>query len=365
MDRRLRWGAGRPRAYGARRGGPRVAWPRDERKDMTTISTDKEIQAVAQQWFARLLAPDCSQADREAFERWESAAPANRAAYAQVESVWRRSASLRDDPAVAEALREALRPAARPIRSRSWRWPALAAAASVVVAVALLLRMQMPEDVPAVRYTTALGEQRTVVLDDGSQVVLDTNSTLLVQFGKKGRTLTVQQGQADFNVQRDPERPFVVHATGGSVTAIGTQFQVRVHDHGSTVTLLEGQVQVAGQANGRPELATLTPNERIEIEPNGRLALRRSMPPPELAAARGWTAGNLVVEDWPLRAVLAEMNRYSSMQLRLDDPALGEIPISGIFKAGDLQSFALALEYGWAMRVNARPTDNEVVLSRK
>ncbi len=85
----------------------------------------------------------------------------------------------------------------------------------------------------------------------------------------------------------------------------------------------------------------------------------------ELAGIRGWTEGNLVVKEWPLEAVVAEMNRYSDTKLRLGDPALGRVPISGVFKAGDQQSLVLALEYGWSFRVDPRPDAGEIVLSRQ
>src|SRR3546814_10097042 len=100
-------------------------------------------------------------------------------------------------------------------------------------------------DVPAVEYATATGQQRTVVLDDGSQVVLDTNSNLQVQYGRRERRLTLLRGQVDFQVQHDTLRPFVVHTAGGTVTATGTRFQIHVAGGVDTVTLLQGQVVVA------------------------------------------------------------------------------------------------------------------------
>lgn len=332
---------------------------------MTTPSSNAEIRAAARQWFARLLAPDCSDAERADFDRWRAADPAHEAAYREVDDVWQRSAGLRDDPAIAEALHEAMQPAAAARPRRPWR-PALAIAATLILAVAAsFMYLNAPQETPAVRYATQLGQQRTVALDDGSEVVLDTATDLRVQLGQRERKLTLQRGQADFRVHPDAERPFVVHTTGGSVTATGTQFQVRVNDHGSTVTLLEGQVKVAGQSDEPQRVATLSPNERIVIDTGGRLGRQQPVPEAELAAIRGWTEGNLVIEEWPLQDVLAEMNRYSGTKLRLGDPALADTPISGVFKAGDPRSFAMALEYGWSIRAERRPLADEIVLSRK
>src|SRR3546814_15986543 len=108
-------------------------------------------------------------------------------------------------------------------------------------------------DVPAVEYATATGQQRTVVLDDGSQVVLDTNSNLQVQYGRRERRLTLLRGQVDFQVQHDTLRPFVVHTAGGTVTATGTRFQIHVAGGVDTVTLLQGQVVVAAARTRRAD----------------------------------------------------------------------------------------------------------------
>lgn len=329
---------------------------------MPTTSAHAEIRNAAQQWFARLLAPDCSDTERAAFNRWRAADPVHDAAYREVEQVWERSAGMREDPAIAAALQEAMRPAARVGKPRRW-WPALATAASVALVVSVLLWTFAAEDVPEVRYATVLGEQRTIALEDGSEVVLDTDTALRVQFGKRQRNLTLQHGQADFKVHHDTNRPFVVHAGDGSVTATGTRFQVRVKDNGSTVTLLEGQVRIATSA--QPQTATLEPGERIAIAPSGRLGDLQSVSESELASARGWTGGELVVKEWPLGTVVAEMNRYSTTKLRLGDPALESVPISGVFKAGDQKSFALALEYGWSMHADQRAAVGEIVLTRR
>lgn len=358
MNRRLPPIAGRPQM-------PRVRLRlvQGYRNSMTVPSTSAEARAAAQRWFARLLAPDCSGSERAAFARWRAADPAHDAAYRQVEDVWARSARMREDPAIAMALVEALRPAKQSHLIRNRKWLSLAAAAAVILAVGTASWRFWPGEAQAVRYSTALGEQRTVKLEDGSLVVLDTNTELSVRFNSRERDLTLGRGRADFTVRHDAKWPFVVHTAEGSVTATGTRFQVRVQDDKSTVTLLQGGVKVA--TSDATESAVLTPNESITVEAPGRLGVPRAVSNAELSSLRGWTQGNLVVKGWPLTAVLAEMNRYSSIKLRLGDPSLGSTSISGVFKAGDQKSFAMALEYGWAIHADSRPSANEIVLTRR
>lgn len=322
-----------------------------------------ETRALAQQWFARLLADDCDDADRVACEEWRNADPAHDAAFCELERIWDRSAGLQEDPAVAAAVAEAMRPASRSPRSRRKRWPVLAAAASIILASLLVWWGLAPEAVHVVRYQTALGEQRTVTLNDGSTVVLDTDTRLLVRFGKDQRDLVLRQGRADFNVHRDASKPFVVHVGKGSVTALGTRFQVRVEGGDGIVTLLRGRIRVA--ASAQPKVKILDPGERIVIGSSGRLGSLHEVSSSGLANTRGWTDGNLVVDEWSLQAVVAEMNRYSDTRLRLGDPTLRSVPVSGVFKVGDQKSFVLALEYGWPIRATWNADSREIVLNRR
>lgn len=320
-----------------------------------------DARAAAQRWFARLLAPDCTVAERAEFESWRGADPAHAAAYSHLEDLWRRSNALRDDAGITAALQEARRPA--PVQER-YRWGvALSLAASLLLVVGLVFRDRIfIEDTPAVRYATAVGEQRNLMLDDGSVVVLDTASVLQVRYDKRERSLTLQEGRASFDVRQDPVRPFVVRMASGTVTAVGTQFQVQVENSVGTVTLLEGKVRVEAADSKNVSSVTLTPGQRIVIG-RGELGQRQQIPDAELARALGWTKGNLVIQDMPLQSVVTEMNRYSTTKLRLDGAGLGDIPISGLFKAGDQQSFAMSLEYGWSLR--AERSASEIVLRRK
>lgn len=330
---------------------------------MTVSSASAEIRAAAQQWFARLLAPDCSESDRVAFARWRAADPAHDEAYRQVGDIWARSAKLREDPAIAMAMAEALRPAKRPRPIWGIKWLSLAATAAVILLVATVSWRFWARDVSVTRYATALGEQRTIVLKDGSQVVLDTNTTLIVHFGKQERGLTLEHGRADFAVRHNAKWPFVVHTAEGSVTDTGTRFQVRVEDDESKVTLLQGGVKVATKDGALS--AVLTPDESITVASSGRLGVPHAVSSAELSSLEGWTQGDVVVKGRPLADVLKEMNRYSSTKLRMGDPSLGNTSISGVFKAGDQKSFAMALEYEWGIHADPRPAENEIVLTRR
>ena len=181
----------------------------------------------AADWLARLSANKISNADLDAFWAWRRD-PLNRAAYERMEDFNAAARGLRDDPDMRAAVQDAMS------RRPWWRLAALSfprgayvagALAAGVAAVLLLAPLRSGE-----RHTTAIGEQVTVRLDDGSKIQLNTDSELSVRFSKAERRLVLERGQAFFDVAHDPARPFVVDAGKASVRALGTRFDVRRGD---------------------------------------------------------------------------------------------------------------------------------------
>lgn len=319
---------------------------------------------LAEHWFGRMSSADCDAAERAAFARWHDARPEHAAAYARVEYLYRRSAALGADPrwrALAQGARQRTARKARLRRGLRWGLP-LAAAASAVLTVGYL---RWDPVQPEQRYATAVGERRTLTLDDGSRVVMDTDSRLRVRYSRKRRQLVLEQGQAQFAVTKQPARPFVVGAGSGEVRAVGTRFQVRNTGGPVHVTLLEGVVVVdapadrSGAEDRGVRTVTLSPGQRLSFD-----AWRWDTEDIDTKAAQGWTVGELVFNRSPLRELIAEMNRYTPTKIRLGDPALGDLKVSGAFYDSDQASLIQALEYGWSLRAD-RASAGEIVLRRR
>lgn len=336
----------------------------DHGASMQSTASNRDHRDRAERWFVRLLEPECPDIERAAFERWRNADPAHAAAYREVERLWADSEEAAKDPRIVAASMRALRlDATGPGRFRGWLMPVAIASAAAVAAVAILPRWLTPAEAPSgTRHATAVGELRDLTMPDGSVVKLDTASVVVERYGGRQRRLDLERGQAQFDVASDPEKPFVVHVGNGTVTAIGTEFQVRTMSEGTTVTLLEGEVAVAAwSATGATYAVRLQAGERLSFDRNGRIT---SPEPADLRAARGWTEGRLLVHDWRLEELLAEMNRYADVQLRVHDPSLRDIRISGTFRTGDQDTLASILEQGWSLRAERAPGQT-IVLSRQ
>lgn len=172
-------------------------------------------------------------------------------------------------------------------------------------------------------YLTQVGQRQTVQLADGSTILLDGASELEVNWHLRSRQTRLAQGQALFEVAPMFYRPFLVGAGPASVRVVGTRFNVDRQQDGVRVSVAEGRVAV--RAGGASSL--LEPGQQIRVQ-NGRLGTLAKIEGAEVGA---WKDGQLLFERTPLREVLEVIQRYHDKPLRLVDPALGSLPVSGVF----------------------------------
>lgn len=320
----------------------------------------------AVEWFLRQQEGGLSGSERQALGDWLTQSPVNAEEYLSVSMAWGALGAMdKSTPSteqlVAEALAEPERgnivslrdsgvlsppvvPQKRGLRPWAMRLPKFAAAMVAGVAVSVGASHFLKDNT----ISTARGEQRSVTLADGSVVTLNTDTSLRVHFKASERDIELMRGEARFQVAKDPSKPFIVRTRSVQVQALGTVFNVRTGQGPAQIAVLEGHVAVdalesvpvRGPASGARESAqvvrhvVLKAGERAIVE-KGSLATGQG---PPLDAVKAWTERRLVFQDQSLREVLAEFNRYRANPLVLDDPALGELAISGVFEIGDPDS---------------------------
>ncbi len=219
-------------------------------------------------------------------------------------------------------------------------------------------------------YETGKGQKQTITLADGSQVVLNTGSLLQVDYGARGRRLTLLRGQGYFDVVPDKERPFVVTFEGGQVKALGTDFDVYLRGHQAEVSLLGGSVQVARQkpqtvwqkvlnTTEQQEVITLDMTKgpvQVKLSPYG---LGQTEPIDHMAAT-AWQNDMLMFDNRSLGYVLDELKRYSSKMISMEDPEMKDIIISGAFPTNVPAALEM-LEAYFNVRV-VQEKSNEIML---
>jgi transmembrane sensor len=289
---------------------------------------------------------DLPEAERRAFADWLRKSPAHVAEYLMLTGI---RAQLRDcDIPEARSISNVesfpilspLRGAGRGagVLSRS-RIAFFSLAASTLIAISVWLAW--PES--HVLYTTAIGEQRSVLLPDGSIAELNTRSSLNVKYDAAAREVTLSEGEALFRVAKDSQRPFRVRSGSAVIQAIGTRFNVRHDRERTVVTVLEGRVAVND--------AELIAGQRVAI---GTASVARSprIEKANTAAVIAWQSRRLVFDAAPLTEVVAEFNRYNEQEILIKDPDAARRRITGVFNANDPASLVSFLR-SEAVAVNA------------
>ena len=188
-------------------------------------------------------------------------------------------------------------------------------------------------------YTTALGEQRRLMLDDGSMIDMNTQSTLRVAYTDTTRDVQLEQGEALFTVAKDSDRPFIVASEHATVRAIGTQFNVQQRDGEVRVTVLEGRVAVEQTTPSIPNGAVgIIEEAPVELGAGDAAEVLPAMPIKTVAKVNtertlAWTERRLIFENETLSSVVAEFNRYNPRQLVINDETLSQERISAVFDA--------------------------------
>jgi transmembrane sensor len=297
------------------------------------------VRAEAAVWLARLHSDHRSADVERGFRAWFAADPLHAAAFERMTQSWEATRALRSE----QISRPSADAASRGRGTRRAAFIALAASIAALSVAGGWFLGSSREAVHAPVIETALGERRSLVLADGSKVVLNTDSRIEVAFDSKARRIRLERGQARFDVAKAAGRPFIVSAGGKSIVALGTAFDVRWTDAKLSVVLFEGRVSVSS-GGGVP---LLNPKVAVTLEPGNRAQFERSAvtvrPVGRLEREEAWVGGRAVFEGTPLSEAIAEMNRYTHRRLQLTDPAIGQWRISGTFSVEDVDAFARSL----------------------
>jgi transmembrane sensor len=299
-------------------------------------------------WVARLHGPLRTPTVERGVRTWLAEHPDHGRALELVTESWEEVATLKSAANIEVSLPSDNR---KPERKRLPL--ALAAALLVMVVAGAIYHFQ------SAVVSTGIGEQRVLVLEDGTRISLNTSTRILVDYDVKRRHLRLESGEALFDVAKDSTRPFVVSAGDREVTALGTAFLVRRDPQRTVVTLMEGTVVVTLDAvsdspvtRATSTAAILAPGERATFVANqGSPRLDH----PALDTLTSWQRGKVSLENLSLAEAVAEMNRYSTVPLVIERPEAEQLRVSGIFRAGDSLSFAAAVSENYGLEVQRQP----------
>jgi transmembrane sensor len=345
-----------------------------------------QIKDVAAQWLARRGSETWSAADEAQLEQWLNASTGNRVAFLRLQAAWQEADRLKIlgagfDRGVVPSLEDfraapffkhigrqvpASEVSALPERPATpdpgilkpiVRW---AVAASMLLAVALFTWNYA--FTAGNVYATPVGVTAAVPLSDGSKITLNTDTEIRVAVTETERRVNLEQGEAFFDVAKDPKRPFIVRAGDKLITAVGTQFSVRRDHDDVRVVVTEGEVRVE-QANRGSVPSTQVSAGGVASAQHDDVAVQQR-PLPEVEELLSWRSGYVVFHENTLAEAVAEFNRYNIRKIVIQDPEVAGISISGNFRSTNVDSFAQLLEDGFPVVVD-RQSDRIVLTKRE
>lgn len=357
----------------------------DDRMDSRTI------EDTAAAWIIRRGGDDWTQSDERLLAQWLDASTRHRVAFLRLEAAWEQSSRLQAlgagtppgtvpppgqwqvsplfDRHSASAPEQVVTEPGKPSwRKTVGRLAAIAAGVLIVIGGGLLAYDRFRAE----RYFTPVGGMASIPLQDGSQITLNTATRIEVQLDRKERLVRLAGGEAYFDVAKDPARPFVVDAGTQRIVAVGTSFSVRRQASGQVeVVVTEGKVRIEPVTKGdftlverpaeqRPAEILLTPGGIARGRDDRMMFEQEQLA--EVEKRLSWRSGYLTFDEMPLGEAIAEFNRYTSLQIEVRNPQLRELPISGRFKATNVQAFLRVLDEGFG--IHARESEGEILLDR-
>jgi transmembrane sensor len=372
------------------------------------------LRDMAAIWRARMARENVPEDTLDEFARWLAQSPEHMAAYKAIDNSYSILQNAAQEPEILALRHEAaLRLARRTFQSRRpLRWMAAAVTFIGLFTALVMLALGPLKDRSLIAwllepfhtqsngfYATATGERSTIVLSEGSQITLDTQSEIEIAFNAAERIVRLTRGQAIFEVAKDPARPFVVDVHRRRFLAVGTAFDVRVDGAQIKVTMIEGTVRVQPSsseslrtyANGavrssenadrlpylhpahqfekesaphdgdsKGSAILITTGEQLTVESGARDRVSKE----DSDRITSWRHGQVIFENTRLADAIAELNRYSESKIELADPALADLRLNGAFATGRPTVFVEAVATYFPIQV-VRSDDRAIVLTSR
>lgn len=341
--------------------------------DIINNSDQKKIESEAAAWLAQLDGDDMSAQDLAAFQNWMKRSPLHQMEIRQLTELWGNLNSLVD---LTEPIADASSAEIKLKRSANRKFTPHFLTVMIVFTVLAFASLGMvyvkntkTTTQQPILMATSIGQQQTSVLPDGSSIILNTNSKVEIDYSAAMRKIRLLSGEAVFDVVADKKRPFIVYAGNGVIRAVGTVFSVRIENNAVNVAVTKGAVELSNIAikPAQDKLPINTAAGFIKSGHVGILSDQKTLIVPvsveKIHADLSWQTGLLTFSGEPLDEVIAEVSRYTTLDISILDPKLHDLRIGGMFPIGDMDALFEALEVGFGI-VAERPSTNEVTLSQ-
>lgn len=298
------------------------------------MNSKTQTEKTAIFWLSRLNSPDLTDAQEASFFQWLKDSPDHSEAYLRAEQLWQRGAVLNINP----------QPKTSWLSLFFIRWQQ-AAACCMCITIVVLSYVHFASSAPPIAeniFQTAIGKQAQHTLDCGSNIKLNTNTSVRIELLPNQRIAYIDKGEVFFDVAKEG-RPFKVVTPSGVIRVLGTRFSVYNDGQDTLVTVAEGHVALGkNQLDDQPftPLATLQANQQLSLH-----AANSGKPASSIDAKRAlsWMDKKLIYRGQRLELVIQDLNRYFDQDIKVADTTLHDINVFGVIHLGQIDQTTTAL----------------------
>jgi len=299
-----------------------------------TDASQRYVENHAMEWLVKLNNPNLSDLEIEKFNQWLAESPMHQAAYIRAEQIWAASEKL-------------VSSGSSKSRLRTWQY----ALASVVMVLCIGFYQYQINTTESYEFYTAIGEQKTFDLVDGSKVTLNNQSSIKFSISKNSRKVQLEAGEVLFHVTSDAKRPFDIETHDGMIRVVGTTFSINRYSQSTLVTVVDGRVAlgqkplasdsfVASQVLSQSQQQTL-PDAIKGVEPKQV----------DVKAELSWREKRLVVRDEPLNEVVAYLEKTFPVKFAIGSKELSEKRVTAVLDLSNLEQVLLVLETSLSLKI--------------
>lgn len=367
----------------------------------TRTADEKKIGQAASEWLAKRTNCERDEHVEREFEQWRSADPRHDAAYTRISRLFSIIGDI-DDPELLKLAdpnfmqvgvlqRLSNRVASFATTSISQLRPQVYAALAIILVVVSFIGMNIFVSNGIQVYSTQTAEIRDILLSDGSVVTLGARSNIEVTINGDERHVTLVNGEAFFDVEKDKDRPFLVRSNGTQITVVGTRFNVHKGPTGLEVAVEEGIVEVSLQGYGQATDEDRGPTVSSSKSPvNSELETEQISPPlvamleagEQITSISGgifsdikisdaamppssWRKGRLIYTDARFAELVADVNRYFDGHLELGSKEVGDMRISGVFWTANIDELIHTLPENLPVELTDRGNNSILIKLRR
>ncbi len=309
---------------------------------VSSLSQITTLSDQAIEWVILLHSGSATKADKQQAQQWRNRSPSHQAAYQEAEQLWQEMGRVLQ----ARKTESPIKPATQ--KRKMLSHVAIGLAATVLIST-LITQFSTITDLWLSDYHTSVGEQKNITLSDGSQVMLNTDTALAIDWQSDRRYIKLLHGQAQFTVAHDAKRAFEVETDDAVVKALGTIFEVLAEAQDTRITVVEHAVSIKASQD-----TDYNKNIRIEAGQQARYSRSKGLETIEtvnLKQNSAWQRGKLLVKNQVLVDVIADLNRYYQGKILITDDKLSQLRVSGAFPLNDYDTVMAMLEHSLPLKV--------------